>query len=189
MDFDSLTFQEVTRNFGRRRALNRVSLTCRSAEMTAVLGSNGAGKSTLLSIAATLLSPSSGTIRYGAQTAREGGAALRQSNLHERRDDPVMTFSRGMRQRLAIERALLHAPRLVLLDEPFTGLDDAAVAATRTRLSVLRDAGCIVLLTTHDLEAVEPIVDRAVVLAGGRLNAIEKGDGGLRAGYRRLATS
>ena len=232
MDFDSLTFQEVTRNFGRSRALNRVSLPCRSAEITALHGSNGAGKSTLLSIAATLLSPSSGTIRYGAQTAREGGAALRgrigflahdlflypelsaaenlsffarlhrvsdpanavdaalrQSNLHERRDDPVMTFSRGMRQRLANERALLHAPRLVLLDEPFTGLDDAAVAATRTRLSVLRDAGCIVLLTTHDLEAVEPIVDRAVVLAGGRLNAIEKGDGGLRAGYRKLVTS
>jgi heme exporter protein A len=232
VDFDSLTFQEVTRNFGRRRALNRVSLTCRSGELTALLGPNGAGKSTLLSIAATLLSPSSGTIRYGAQTAGEGGAALRgrigflahdlflypelsaaenlsffarlhrvrdtakavdtalrQANLHERRDDAVMTFSRGMRQRLAIERALLHAPRLVLLDEPFTGLDDAAVAATRTRLSVLRDAGCIVLLTTHDLEAVEPIVDCAVVLAGGRLHAIGKGDGGLRAGYRRLATS
>jgi ABC-type multidrug transport system ATPase subunit len=124
-----------------------------------------------------------------SDTANAVDTALRQSNLHERRDDPVMTFSRGMRQRLAIERALLHAPRLVLLDEPFTGLDDAAVAATRTRLSTLRDAGCIVLLTTHDLEAVEPIVDRAVVLAGGRLNAIEKGEGGLRAGYRRLATS
>jgi heme exporter protein A len=232
VDFDSLTFHEVTRNFGRRRALNRVSLTCRAGELTALLGPNGAGKSTLLSIAATLLSSSSGTVRYGAQTAREGGAALRgrigflahdlflypelsaaenlsffarlhhvrdtatavetalrHANLHDRRDDPVMTFSRGMRQRLAIERALLHAPRLVLLDEPFTGLDDSAVAATRGRVSVLRDAGCIVLVTTHDLEAIEPIVDRAVVLAGGRLAEIDKGDGGLRAGYRRLATS
>ena len=232
MDFDSLTFTEVTRNFGRRRALSKVSLTCRAGQLLALLGPNGAGKSTLLSVAATLLRPSSGHVLYGGRSVAEGGAslrgrigllahdlflypelsaaenlsffarlhrvsdtanavdtALRQSNLHERRDDPVMTFSRGMRQRLAIERALLHAPRLVLLDEPFTGLVDAAVAATRTRLSVLRDAGCIVLLTTHDLEAVEPIVDRAVVLAGGRLNAIEKGDGGLRAGYRRLATS
>jgi ABC-type multidrug transport system ATPase subunit len=100
-----------------------------------------------------------------------------------------MTFSRGMRQRLAIERALVHAPRLVLLDEPFTGLDDAAVAATRARLSMLRDSGCIVLLTTPDLETVEALVDRAVVLAGGRLSAIDKNQGGLRAGYRRVATS
>ena len=115
--------------------------------------------------------------------------ALRQANLQDRRDDPVMTFSRGMRQRLAIERALVHAPRLVLLDEPFTGLDDAAVAATRERLSMLRDSGCIVLLTTHDLETVEALVDRAVVLAGGRLSAIDRNQGGLRAGYRRVATS
>jgi len=232
VDFDSLTFDEVTRNFGRRRALNRVSLTCHAGELIALLGPNGAGKSTLLSIAATLLTPSSGTVRYGSQTARDGGAALRarigflahdlfvypelsaaenlsffarlhgvrdaaqvvdgalrQANLQDRRDDPVMTFSRGMRQRLAIERALVHAPRLVLLDEPFTGLDDAAVAATRERLSMLRDSGCIVLLTTHDLETVEALVDRAVVLAGGRLSAIDKNQGGLRAGYRRVATS
>ena len=231
MDFDSLTLDEVTRNFGRRRALNRISLTCRAGEVVALLGPNGAGKSTLLSIAATLLSPSSGTVRYGGKTAREGGAALRgrigflahdlfvypelsaaenlrffarlhgldgvgqvvesalrQANLHDRRDDPVMTFSRGMRQRLAIERALLHAPRLVLLDEPFTGLDESAVAATRARLSALRAAGCIVLLTTHDLEIIEPAIDRAVVLSGGRLHTID-GRTGLREGYRRVATS
>ncbi len=231
MDFDNLTFHEVTRNFGRRRALNRVSLACRAGEIVALLGPNGAGKSTLLSIAATLLSPSSGSVTYGSHTACAGGAALRgrigflahdlfvypelsaaenlvffarlhgladpaslvenalrQANLHDRRDDPVVTFSRGMRQRLAIERALLHAPRLVLLDEPFTGLDDTAVAAISARLSALRDAGCIVLLTTHDIEVVERIADRAVVLSGGRLTAIEMSRGGLRDSYRQVAT-
>jgi ABC-type multidrug transport system ATPase subunit len=231
VDFDSLTFHDVTRNFGRRRALNRVSLACRAGEIVALLGPNGAGKSTLLSIAATLLSPSSGTVNYGSCTARAGGAplrgrigflahdlfvypelsaaenlmffarlyglgdpaplvqhALRQANLHDRRDDLVVTFSRGMRQRLAIERALLHAPRLVLLDEPFTGLDDSAVAAITARLSALRDGGCIVLVTTHDLEVVERVADRAVVLSGGRLTAIEMSRGGLRASYREVAT-
>jgi heme exporter protein A len=231
VDFDSLIFHEVTRNFGRRRALNRVTLTCRAGEIVALLGPNGAGKSTLLSIAATLLSPSSGTVRYGTQTVRDGGArlrgrigflahdlfvypelsaaenltffarlhglrecgsavdaALRQAALHDRRDDPVATFSRGMRQRLAIERALLHAPRLVLLDEPFTGLDDAAVEAVLRRLSTLRESGCIVLMTTHDLEMAARVADRAVVLSGGRLHPIDIGGGDLRRSYRRIAT-
>src|SRR5574339_532227 len=77
MDFTSLTFTDVTRNFGRRRALNRVSFRCDAGEIVALLGPNGAGKSTLLSITATLLEPSSGDVRYGAHTARDAGARLR----------------------------------------------------------------------------------------------------------------
>ena len=231
MDFNNLTFHEVSRNFGRRRALARVTLTCRAGEIVALLGPNGAGKSTLLSIAATLLQPSAGTVSYGDVSARDGGASLRgrigflahdlfvypelsaaenlmffgrlhglpdvvtrvdaallRANLADRREDPVATFSRGMRQRLAIERALLHAPRLVLLDEPFTGLDDSAVTATRQRLAGLREDGCIVLLTTHDLEVAERVADRAVVLSGGRLAPIDM-VAGLRASYRQATAS
>ena len=239
MDFDSLTFTDVTRNFGRRRALNRVSLTCRAGELVALIGPNGAGKSTLLAIAATLLKPSSGQVLYGTQPAAGAGVAVRarigllahdlfiypelsahenltffaelhgvatggslveealaRANLLDRRDDPVSSFSRGMRQRLAIERALLHAPRLLLLDEPFTGLDDDAVRATSERLRRVRDAGAIVLVTTHDLEAIEPLADRALVVTAGRVMPLDEFEsraqrvepGGLRARYRR-ATS
>ena len=80
MDFDTLTFTDVTRNFGRRRALNRVSLTCRAGELVALIGPNGAGKSTLLAIAATLLKPSAGQVLYGKHSAAEGGAAHRARN-------------------------------------------------------------------------------------------------------------
>ncbi len=232
MDFTSLTFSEVTRTFGRRRALNRVSFECRSGEIVALLGPNGAGKSTLLGIAATLLEPSAGSVRYGEHTAKEAGPGLRarvgllghdlyiypeltpaenlaffahlyglsdvsqrvdralaRAELIERRDDPVAGFSRGMRQRLALERALLHDPRLVLLDEPFTGLDDDATRALQTRLRGLRESGAIVLLTTHDLETIEPVIDRAVMLQSGRLVAIEPGGGSLRERYRRLSAA
>ena len=232
MDFTSLTFFEVTRTFGRRRALNRVSLECRAGEIVAILGPNGAGKSTLLSIAATLLEPSSGTVGYGEYSAKAAGPALRarigllghdlyiypelspaenllffgqlygladvegrvnaaldRAELMHRRDDPVAGFSRGMRQRLALERALLHDPRLVLLDEPFTGLDDEATRALQGRLDGLRRSGAIVLLTTHDLETIEPVIDRAVMLQGGRLVAIESGAGSLRERYRRLSAT
>ena len=90
-----------------------------------------------------------------------------------------------MRQRLALERALLHDPRLVLLDEPFTGLDDTATSALRARLGDLRGAGCIVLLATHDLETIDGLADRAVMLYGGRLLPIDAGAGTLRDRYRR----
>jgi ABC-type multidrug transport system ATPase subunit len=89
-----------------------------------------------------------------------------------------------MRQRLALERALLHRPRLVLLDEPFTGLDDEATAALRARLSDLRGNGCIVLVATHDLETIDGVADRAVLLRGGRLLPIDSGSGSLRERYR-----
>jgi heme exporter protein A len=232
MDFTSLTFSGVSRHFGRRRALNRVSFRCEAGEILALLGPNGAGKSTLLSIAATLLVPSSGTVQYGEPGRSDAGgslrarigllghdlylypelsasenlrffgrlydvpnlgpridAALERAGLTDRQNDHVSGFSRGMRQRLAVERALLHDPRLVLLDEPFTGLDDAATGALQRRLGSLRDEGRIVLLTTHDLETIEPIATRAVMLRNGRLITIEQGAGSLRDRYRQLSTA
>jgi ABC-type multidrug transport system ATPase subunit len=225
-DFTSLTFVDVSRHFGRRRVLNKISLRCDAGQIVALLGPNGAGKSTLLAIAATLLDPSSGEVRYGDRTARSVGSALRGSigvlghdlyvypeltaaeNLSffgslyglpdlpsrvaaaldraglSHRDDPVSRFSRGMRQRLALERTLLHEPRLVLLDEPFTGLDDAATEALRGRLRELRDGGCIVLVTTHDLETIEGIADRGVILQHAALSPVQPGPGSLRDRYR-----
>ncbi|HJR61969.1 MAG TPA: ABC transporter ATP-binding protein [Vicinamibacterales bacterium] len=228
MDFRSLTFSGVSRNFGRRRALSSVSFSAQAGQVVALLGANGSGKSTLLSIAATLLDASSGEVRYGSVTAREGGPALRHrigllghelylypeltaaenlrffgdlygldrvaprvaealalAALADRADDPVSAYSRGMRQRLALERALLHEPRLVLLDEPFTGLDDLSAMALRDRLSRVRDQGAIVILTTHELEAVDALVDVAWVLSRGRLEPLAAGAGSLRERYRR----
>ncbi len=89
-----------------------------------------------------------------------------------------------MRQRLALERALLHRPRLVLLDEPFTGLDDVSTAALRARLIDLRGESCIVLVSTHDLETIDGVADRAVLLRGGRMMSIDDGPGSLRERYR-----
>jgi len=96
---------------------------------------------------------------------------LEQANLVERGDDVVSGYSRGMRQRLALERALIHDPRLLLLDEPFTGLDEASREALRARLRAARAAGCIVLLTTHDIAAIAGLTDASVTLVDGRLAA------------------
>ena len=138
---------------------------------------------------------------YGELTAREnlefcGGlhgfrdcagraaAALERAGLASRADDPVEGFSRGMRQRLALERTLLHDPRLVLLDEPFTGLDEASGRALAARLQALGRARRIVLLATHDLEAVEGLLDRVLMLREGRLIELSEQEPSLRERYR-----
>jgi len=91
-----------------------------------------------------------------------------------------------MRQRVALERALIHQPRLLLLDEPFTGLDDASAAALAARLRSLRDTGAIVVLATHDLDLAEGLFDRAVFLRDGRMADIVERPEALRSTYRDI---
>ena len=122
---------------------------------------------------------------YGAaDRAAAADAALGHAGLSARGDDPVASLSRGMRQRVALERALIQAPRLVLLDEPFTGLDDASAAALVTRLRQLRDSGAIVVLATHDLDVAEGLLNDAIFLRDGRLAESISGPVGLRTIYR-----
>src|SRR5690606_25133828 len=77
LDFADISIRELSRHFGRRRALARVSFDCRAGDALGLLGPNGAGKSTLLAIVSTLALPSAGEVRYGGRTARELGPELR----------------------------------------------------------------------------------------------------------------
>jgi heme ABC exporter ATP-binding subunit CcmA len=226
LDFESLTVTDLSRAFGRRRALHKATFRAAAGEIVGVLGPNGAGKSTLLGVLSTLLAPTSGEVVYGIHstlagaplrarigilghdlflypelTAHENLAffaslyqradasalatkALSRAGLADRAHDPVSSFSRGMRQRVALERALIHDPRLALLDEPFTGLDDASTAALVARLRALRDGGTIVILATHDLELAEGLIDEAVFLREGRVASTMTRPERLRSTYR-----
>lgn len=82
---------------------------------------------------------------------------------------PVRTYSRGQLQRLALARALLHAPRLVLLDEPSSGLDAASSERLSTALSDERSRGAIVVVVTHDPAFASAVADRRVRLEAGRV--------------------
>jgi heme exporter protein A len=94
---------------------------------------------------------------------------LEQVGLSGRRRDPVRTFSRGMIQRLAIARAILHDPAIMLLDEPYTGLDLQAADMLRGFLQQLATSGRTVILTTHNLEQGLEMCSRAVVLHRGKI--------------------
>jgi len=92
---------------------------------------------------------------------------LEQVGLANRRREPVGTFSRGMQQRLAIARAVLHDPQVMLFDEPYTGLDQEA---SHMLDGVLRDVaarGRTVLMTTHDLARGLALAGRVLILSRG----------------------
>lgn len=93
---------------------------------------------------------------------------LCQVGLIDRGGERVHTFSRGMQQRLALARTLLHDPDLVLLDEPYTGLDPHAARMLRGVLEQLRDGRRTVVLVTHNLSQGLELADRVVVQVGGR---------------------
>jgi len=197
-----------------RPALDGVSLMIRPDEIFGVLGPNGGGKSTLFRILATVLRPTSGSVRvFGADpvsashrvrgmlgvvfqypsldlklTAREnllhhgrlyglGGkdladridAALAAANLTDRAGEYVERFSGGMRRKVEIAKAMLHAPRLLLLDEPSTGLDPGARRDVWRQIERLREAqGVTVALTTHLMDEADRC-DRLAILSMGRV--------------------
>ncbi len=97
------------------------------------------------------------------------GEMLREVGLDHRAHDRVDTFSRGMRQRLGLARAVLHRPELVLLDEPYTGLDLRAQDALGSLVVRMSDEGRTFLAITHDVVHGLDIATRGGVLASGRI--------------------
>ena len=208
----ALRLRNISKTYGGRRALVDVNAELTSGQVTAIVGPNGAGKSTLLGILSTLVTPTTGELRWDAEVLARGSMAraaigyvghepgmygdlsatqnlvlfaelygldrpgaratamLARVGLGEVPPDAaVRTFSRGMQQRMALARALLHEPSLLLFDEPGSALDPAGAAWLTSELATERAAGRIVVLVTHDLDAAGAITDHLLVLRRGRV--------------------
>ena len=208
----ALRLRNIGKTYGGRRALVDVNAELASGQVTAIVGPNGAGKSTLLGILSTLVTPTTGELRWDAEVLARGSMAraaigyvghepgmygdlsatqnlvlfaelygldrpgaratamLARVGLGEvPAEAAVRTFSRGMQQRMALARALLHEPSLLLFDEPGSALDPAGAAWLTSELATERAAGRIVVLVTHDLDAAGAITDHLLVLRRGRV--------------------
>jgi heme ABC exporter ATP-binding subunit CcmA len=198
--------------YGGTVVIDGVSLAVGAGQCLALLGPNGAGKTTVLRILATLLRPTTGTLRidgvdalrepervrpvlsmvahgshvYEDLTAREnlrfwetlrGGdpaparlaAALARVELDGVADERVRTFSAGMKRRLALARVLLGQARVLLLDEPFTGLDRRGRKWLNEFLLAFKARGGAAVVATHSFGGGLGVADRVGILGGGRL--------------------
>ena len=204
---NAITFDEVSKTFGKVAALRDLSLSLKSGEVTALLGPNGAGKTTALSLLLGLATPTSGRVEVlgadphqmrghcgwmpqasavpAALTVREAitlfasfypaplavAEALALADLQGVADRRAGQLSGGMQRRLAFALAVVGNPKLLLIDEPTTGLDAQSRAAFWAALDTWREQGRTVLLTTHYLEEAERAAARVVIMNGGRILA------------------
>src|SRR5688572_13280219 len=204
--------RNVSKIYGRHRALSKVTLELEEGRVTALLGPNGAGKTTLLWLFSTLSTPTTGTMHFGdlppnrAKEARGQIGLLSHSaltygdlsglenielyarlygvedpgkakqllvdfGLKDAMDRAAKTYSRGMLQRLGLARALIGEPKLVLLDEPFTGLDRASTDRVIERVRALKSEGSMVLMVSHDMATSAELADDSAILFRGKLAA------------------
>ncbi|HEY5711512.1 MAG TPA: ABC transporter ATP-binding protein [Allosphingosinicella sp.] len=106
-----------------------------------------------------------------AEAAPEAERLLRWLELWDSRDTRCEGFSRGMKQKVSLAGAMIHRPRLLILDEPLTGLDATMARSVKDALRQAVDAGATVVITTHILEVAERLADRIGIIAGGKLLA------------------
>jgi len=198
--------ERLARRFGKRLAVDELTIGVGAGEILGLLGPNGAGKTTTIRMLAGIIAPTSGTARVdgldpaiepervherigllteapgfyerlsakrnleyfarfytGIEPSDAAERSLARMGLADRANDRVATFSKGMKQRLALARTLIHEPRILFLDEPTAGLDPEAARDLRDLIQELRRDRRTTLLCTHNLQEAEALCDRVAI--------------------------
>ena len=184
---DAITLENVTKSYDSVTAVNGVNLRVRQGAILGLLGPNGAGKTTTIRMIMNILVPDDGSIKVLDQpvndrlTEEEAGRRatewLDRLGLAEWSGKKLVDLSKGMQQKVQFITAVIHKPPLVILDEPFSGLDPVNAATVEEIMLGMRAKGSTIVLSTHRMEQVERMCDSICLIDKGR-NVL---DGELRA--------
>ncbi len=210
----SVIVTDVSKQYGKQMALDRVSLTINKGEVVGLLGPNGAGKSTLMKILSCFIPPTAGKasvngfdvieqsmevrklvgylpennplytdmyvaeyLRFIAGIHKLGKAArpridelIQQTGLILEVNKKIGALSKGYRQRVGLAQAMMHNPEVLILDEPTSGLDPNQLVDIRSLIKSLGKEKTVIL-STHIMQEVEAICDRAIIINKGKLVA------------------
>ena len=211
-----LEIRHFSKSYGRKLAVDDLSLTIRAGEICAFIGHNGAGKTTTLKACCGILPFEKGDILVDGISIRENPLACKREIAYlpdnpdlyefmtgvkylnfiadvfgvpgEQREQrirdyagrleltgdlgqPISSYSHGMKQKLAVISALLHRPKLMLMDEPFVGLDPKATHVLKGLMADLCAQGSAIFFSTHVLEVAERLCHKVAIIKGGKLVA------------------
>ncbi|MBQ6018771.1 MAG: ABC transporter ATP-binding protein [Clostridia bacterium] len=209
-----LRIEYLTKTFGKKTAVNDLSLHIAPGEIYGFIGHNGAGKTTTLKSVVGILQFDAGEVKIGGVSLRQDPIACKKMlayipdnpDIYEfmtgrrylnfiadvfgvdektRRDrireyadrfelagdleQPVSAYSHGMKQKLAIIAAWMHEPRLIVMDEPFVGLDPKASHLLKGMMREVCDGGGAIFFSTHVLEVAEKLCDKVAIIKQGSL--------------------
>jgi len=212
-----IEIENITKRFGEKIAVDRLSLTVPRGEFFAFVGPNGAGKTTTIKLIVGLLRADEGTARicghdiqksavaakallshipdqpylYDKLTGREflefvarmhriEAAQARRKieelsdllSLRDYLDDLAEGYSHGMKQRVVIASAIVHDPKVIVVDEPMVGLDPRSVRVVKDLLRGLSRAGATIFMSTHTLNVAEELAGRVGIIDCGRMVAV-----------------
>lgn len=233
----SIKATEITKIYGKQKALDAVSLEINAGEVVGLLGPNGAGKSTMMKIISCFLPPTSGEVKVDGFDIFEQEVEVKKrvgylpehnplylemyvreyltflAGVHKlgkkkkNRVDEIIgitglgleqnkkigALSKGYRQRVGLAQALLHDPSVLILDEPTSGLDPNQLLEIRSLIQQIGKEKTV-LFSTHIMQEVEAICDRAVIIHLGKIvandsiTALKKGNQSLEQVFQSLTT-
>ena len=179
-----LRIENLTKTYGEKRAVDNLSLHIAPGEIYGFIGHNGAGKTTTLKIAYIPDNPDLYEFMtgikflnfiadiFGVTEEKRQERIRKYADLFEMTENlaqPIASYSHGMKQKLAIISAWIHEPKLIIMDEPFVGLDPKAAHILKQMMREICDEGGAIFFSTHVLEVAEKLCDKVAIIRNGQL--------------------